>query len=123
MADASDRAWEHVLGLAVCSPPTGGIQLASGGIGNCTKMPESPNVSLMLPQDTPFVSTMNPLELFATNQREERVKLAHVFAPCTVQLRPPRLQRHGSSVSPDKSTYFCMYHWNHIDNTLSQLMP
>ena len=69
-------------------------------------------------QDTSFVGTMDPRELYATEQLDERLKLAHVLAPCTLSLRQPRQQRPDGSPSPQKSMYFCMYHWDHLANPL-----
>ena len=63
-------------------------------------------------QDTMFVSTKNPRELFATNQQEERLKLSHVLSPCSIQMQQPMLAA-GSSDLADVTTHFCMYHFDH----------
>ena len=78
--------------------------------------------TVMCVQDTPFLSTMDPRELFATDQMDERVKLAHVHASCTVSLRQPRMHMQGV-LSPEHSAHFCMYHWDHVNNTLRPFAP
>ena len=68
-------------------------------------------------QDTSFVSTLDPRELYVTDQLDQRLKLAHVHAACDISVKAPRMQREGQPLSPGK-THFCMYHWDHVANSL-----
>ncbi|KAK9798609.1 hypothetical protein WJX73_008832 [Symbiochloris irregularis] len=73
------------------------------------------------PEDTMFVSTKDPMELFATNQQEERLKLSHVLAPCPIQMRQPPIPTEGGSDLADENVHFCMYHFDHRNNSLRPL--